>query len=151
MTANITLKVSDRRQRHKAGYTLAELLVVMIILALLGTLVAPMVFNQIGRSKSRTADTQISSLVAAVGLYRLDVGGLPDAASGLDALVGAPSGVTGWAGPYLAGNRGVPNDPWGNPYVYEYVGPSHAIIRTFGRDAREGGEGEDADISREIR
>tara|TARA_R110002073_G_scaffold90098_1_gene212929 strand:+ start:695 stop:1144 length:450 start_codon:yes stop_codon:yes gene_type:complete len=141
----------DQLRKRKAGYTLTELLVVMVILGLLIALVAPALFNRIGGARSQTAETQIASLATSIGFYRLDVGSLPNGSAGLDALVTAPSGATGWAGPYLDGNQGVPLDPWGEPYIYEYIGPGHAIIRTLGRDGSEGGEGEDADISREIR
>lgn len=151
MTMTTTKPASTPRRRARGGYTLTELLVVMVILGLLIALVAPALFNRIGGARSRTAETQIASLATSVGFYRLDVGSLPDSSAGLNALVSPPSGVTGWSGPYLSGDQGVPLDPWGEPYIYELVAPDHAVIRTLGRDKQEGGEGEDADISRDIR
>lgn len=146
-----TIPHRSRRSRHKAGYTLTELIIVMVILGLLAAIVGPMLFSQLGRANSRTAETQIASFATSLGFYRLDVGRYPDSGTGLDALVQAPAGATGWSGPYLNAENGVPLDPWGEPYIYELVAPGHAVIRTLGRDKREGGEGEDADISRDIR
>lgn len=150
MTQNTTRNL-PRSDRHKAGYTLTELIIVMVILGLLAAIVGPMLFSQLGRANSRTAETQISSFASALGYYRLDVGSYPDASAGLEALVQAPSGATGWSGPYLNAENSIPLDPWGQPYIYELVSPGHAVIRTLGADEREGGEGEDADISRNVR
>ncbi|MEE2565726.1 type II secretion system major pseudopilin GspG [Hyphobacterium marinum] len=150
MTQNSTRNL-PRSEPHKAGYTLTELIIVMVILGLLAAIVGPMLFSQLGRANSRTAETQMASFATSLGFYRLDVGSYPDSGIGLDALVQAPSGATGWSGPYLNAENGVPLDPWGEPYIYELVSPGHAVIRTLGRDKREGGEGEDADISRDIR
>tara|TARA_R110002073_G_scaffold18859_8_gene69660 strand:+ start:5302 stop:5757 length:456 start_codon:yes stop_codon:yes gene_type:complete len=151
MTTAPTPFASNRRTSKKAGYTLTELLVVMVILGLLAAFVGPMLFSQIGGAKSRSAETQIASFATSLNFYRLDVGSLPDASIGLEALVRQPSGVSGWNGPYLNSDEGIPLDPWDEPYIYQLVGPGHAVIRSLGRDKREGGEGEDADISRDIR
>lgn len=133
--------------RRKAGYSLTELLVVMVILGLLIALVGPALFNRVGQARTRTAETQVESLATALSYYRLDNGRYPGQ---LSALVAAPSDASNWQGPYLEGASEVPNDPWGEPYQYEYVGPGQAVLRTLGRDGQEGGEGEDADIVRNL-
>lgn len=143
----LTKTAPDRR---KAGYTLTELLVVMVILGLLIALVAPAIFNQLGGAKHRTAETQVENFATALSYYRLNVGSFPDASQGLQALVTQPSGATGWNGPYLEGGREVPTDPWGNAFVYEVAGPGQVVIRSLGRDGQEGGDGEDADIVRTV-
>ena len=136
--------------RHKAGFTLTELLVVMVILGLLIAIAAPMVFNQLGGAKHRTAETQVENFATALSYYRLNTGSFPDASQGLQALISQPSGASGWNGPYIDAQNGVPDDPWGNPFSYEVTGPGQVTIRSLGRDGQEGGDGEDADIVRTI-
>lgn len=139
-----------RIDRHKAGYSMMELMIVIVIIGLLAAVVAPTLFRQLGRANSQTAASQMANLATSLSEYRLDVGRFPDSGEGLDALLQAPANATGWSGPYLNADS-VPLDPWEQPYIYELVAPGHAVIRTFGRDQQEGGEGEDADISRDIR
>ncbi|HYH17483.1 MAG TPA: type II secretion system major pseudopilin GspG [Azospirillum sp.] len=132
--------------RGDAGFTLIELLVVLVILGLLAGMVGPQVLGYVGSSKSKAARVQIEQIAAALDLYRLDVGRYPTSQQGLKALVEAPGGVKGWSGPYLA-KGGVPADPWGNPYTYKAPGRARPFdITSLGRDGREGGDGEDADI-----
>ncbi len=128
------------------GFTLLELLVVLVILGLLASLVGPQVLRHVGSSKSQTAALQISELGAALDLYRLEVGRYPNNNEGLDALIKKPSGVSNWNGPYLK-KQLVRLDPWGNEYVYEYPG-KHGDYDLFslGADARAGGEGENRDV-----
>lgn len=122
-----------------------ELLVVVVIIGLLVALVAPRYFQQIGKSERAAAASQIDALRKAVDSYRLDVGRFPRQEEGLQALVVQPEGDTRWRGPYL--RRGVPLDPWGNPYSYNVPGAFEDYeVLSFGRDGKPGGEDEDADI-----
>ena len=133
------------RRRVSKGFTLLELLVVMVIIGLLAGLVAPRYFAQVGKSQTKVAKAQIDSLEKALDQYRLDVGRYPSTEEGLQALVAAPSGEANWAGPYL--RKGIPPDPWGRPYVYAQPGTHGDIdLQSYGKDGREGGTGEDADI-----
>ena len=133
-------------RRSQRGFTLLELLVVLVILALLGSIVGPQVLKHVGSSKTKTAKLQIDELAAALDLYRLEVGRYPTTQEGLQALVAAPSGVGNWNGPYLT-KKVVRDDPWGNPYVYKAPGDHGEFdLYSYGRDNREGGEGEDADV-----
>ncbi|WP_052699343.1 type II secretion system major pseudopilin GspG [Hyphomicrobium sp. 99] len=141
----------DRRvaaaRSHEAGFTLIELLVVMTILVLLASLVAPRVMGYLGSSRTKTAKVQIESLSTSLELFKLDTGRYPNAREGLNALVQQPSDIKTWNGPYLKTDR-VPLDPWGQPYLYRVPGQRAAFdIISLGADKREGGEGEDQDVS----
>jgi len=125
------------------GFTLVELLVVLVILTLLAGLVGPRFLNQLGGAKSKTASVQIADLEKGLDLFKLDVGRYPSTDEGLDALVKAPSGVRGWNGPYVKGD--IPLDPWGRPYRYTLQNGKVEIV-SFGANGAPGGEGEDADI-----
>jgi general secretion pathway protein G len=131
--------------KHQRGFTLVELLVVLVILGLLAGLVGPTVLNQLGGAKSKTARVQIADLEQAAELFKLDVGRFPTSDEGLGALVNKPGSAQGWNGPYL--KKSMPNDPWGNPYHYASPGRQGAIdIYSYGADGVAGGEGENADI-----
>ncbi|MCB2053521.1 MAG: type II secretion system major pseudopilin GspG [Geminicoccaceae bacterium] len=135
-----------RAARAADGFTLVEILVVLVILGLLGALVGPRVLGYLSSAKSDTAELQIENLAQALDLYRLDTGRYPSSQDGLAVLVSAPSDAAGWNGPYLDGEA-VPLDPWGNPYVYE--GPEADTsyrLGSLGADGRPGGEGEAADV-----
>lgn len=130
-----------------AGFTLLELLVVIMIIALLTSVIGPRLFRQVGNARVHTASAQMKNLQDALMRYRLDTGAYPDAAQGLQALQTPPAGVEGWAGPYLEGP--VPLDPWGHPYVWRNPGRNaDAEIVTYGSDGKPGGDGEAADIVR---
>jgi general secretion pathway protein G len=134
---------------REAGFTLVELLVVLVILVLIASIVGPRVIGYLGSSRTKAANVQIESLVTAVELFRIDVGRYPTSAEGLEALVKPASNIKGWTGPYLA-KPDLPADPWGRPYIYETGGQSGAAgfrIKSYGGDGKEGGTGEDADIS----
>jgi general secretion pathway protein G len=130
----------------KSGFTLVELLVVLVILGLLAGLVGPQVMKHVGTSKTRAARLQVEELAAALEIYRLDVGTYPSAAQGLDALVAPPAGSAAWNGPYLR-KTVVPRDPWGRAFRYRQPGRHGEFdLYTLGADDAEGGEGENADV-----
>jgi general secretion pathway protein G len=136
---------ATRRSKGEAGFTLVELLVVLVILVLIASIIGPRVIGYLGSSRSKAASVQIESLVTAVELFRIDVGRYPASSEGLDVLVKPSGGIAGWGGPYLAKAK-VPPDPWGRPYLYE-DGADGFRIRSLGGDGKEGGTGEDADLS----
>src|SRR6218665_873136 len=132
------------------GFTLLEMLIVMVIIGLLAGLVGPRLFGKVDTSKVQTAKTQIKMLKSALGILQLDVGGLPTAEQGLKMLAEAPSEEpqrTAWKGPYIDGK--LPLDPWGNPFVYKVPGEAGQpfTIVSLGADGREGGEGLNADVT----
>jgi general secretion pathway protein G len=137
--------------RSVRAFTLIELLVVIVVISVLASLVAPMVFRNVGDSKVATAKSQIELLGLALDQYRLDNDYYPSTAQGLEALRTAPTGepaARSWRGPYL--KKSVPLDPWGRPYVYVSPGEKNAQgydLVSYGRDGKLGGDGEDADIS----
>lgn len=136
-----------RPRAAEAGFTLVELLVVLVILVMLASLVGPRVIGYLGSSKSKAAKVQIESLGSALQLYKLDVGRYPTTAEGLKSLVERPGNATTWNGPYL-NKRDLPADPWGK--VYEYRSPGeHGEFDIFslGADGQPGGEGENADVN----
>ena len=141
--------IGDVRARmpwHR-GFTLLELLVVMVVIGMLAGLVAPRYFAQVGKSQVKVARAQIDSLDKALDQFRLDVGRYPTSDEGLQALVVQPAGELKWGGPYL--KKDVPPDPWGRPYAYLQPG-SHGgdfDLLSYGKDGRPGGTGEDADLT----
>ena len=135
--------------KNEAGYTLTELLVVLVIIALLTGLVAPRLIGRIGGAKTTTARTQIENLVAALEIYRLDVGEFPSNEQGLNALIAHVDGVQNWQGPYLRRGK-IPDDPWGRSFEYQLSDNGEFIIvSSLGKDGQKGGEGENADITSE--
>jgi general secretion pathway protein G len=133
--------------RLNAGFTLLELLVVIVIIGLLASYVGPRYFAQIGKSEVVVAKSQIESLQKALDTYRLDTGHYPRTDEGLAALIVKPAeNANNWNGPYL--QKSVPLDPWGHPYQYRSPGARHEIdIVSLGKDGQPGGSGENADIS----
>jgi general secretion pathway protein G len=133
--------------RKTGGFTLLELLVVIVIIGLLAAYVGPKYFAQLGKSEVTIAKAQIEAFEKSLDTYRLDVGRYPSTDEGLAALLTAPAAAGAkWNGPYL--KKGVPPDPWGHPYQYRAPGTkSEFEIVSLGRDGQPGGAGEDADIS----
>jgi general secretion pathway protein G len=142
-----SLRAAGTRVRGQRGFSLIELLVVIIILGLIAGLVGPRLFGRVGQSKQATAKAQIELLGASLDQYRLDVGSYPPPSVGLDGLVRNPN-VPSWNGPYLKKNA-VPNDPWGKPYLYKCCPGDHGDydIVSYGADGAPGGEGENADVT----
>lgn len=134
----------------KAGFTLIEMLVVIVVIAILAGLVGPMVFQNVGDAKVSAAEAQLELFGLALDQYRLDNDYYPSTAQGLEALRTQPTGdpeARNWRGPYL--KKPVPLDPWGRPYIYKSPGDSSKTgydLATLGRDGKPGGTGEDGDI-----
>jgi len=129
----------------ESGFSLIELLIVMIILGLLASLVGPRMFGKLGMAKQKTAKTQIEMLMSALDSYRLDMGSYPSSQDGLEALVSGSGDK--WDGPYLPKGKEVPKDPWDNPYIYQNPGEHGEVdIISYGADGQAGGEGENADV-----
>lgn len=150
MSCNRREGARDASRPH--GFTLIELLVVITVLAILASLVSPMVFRNVGDAKVTAARSQIEILGLALDSYRLDNDYYPSSTQGLAALVVLPAGdppPRNWRGPYL--KRGVPTDPWGLPYLYRSP-PNDSgdrdryELQSLGRDGQPGGTGEDADL-----
>ena len=138
--------VTGSRQRTQGGFTLLELLVVMVIIGLLAGYVGPKYFSQIGKSEVKAARAQIDSLGKALDQYRLDTGHYPSAEEGLAALITRPANQPKWDGPYLTKN--VPVDPWGHAYIYKFPGEHGEYdLISLGKDGQPGGEGEAADLT----
>ncbi len=136
----------QNRRLAAAGFTLLELLVVIVIIGLLASYVGPKYFAQIGKSEITVAKSQIDALAKALDTFRLDVGRYPTQEEGLAAIMVRPESVTGWNGPYLKGE--IPLDPWKHPYLYAFpVGKGDFQIKSLGKDGRPGGADENADIS----
>lgn len=128
------------------GFTLLELLVVMVIIGLLAGYVGPKYFAQIGKSEVKTARAQLDALEKALEQYRVDTGRYPSTEQGLAALNARPADEAKWAGPYL--KKAIPNDPWGQPYVYQQPGAHGDFdLLSYGKDGQPGGSGEAADIT----
>ncbi len=134
-------------RRRARGFTLVELLVVLVILGLIATFAAPQVMKFLSGAQHDTAAIQVERLSGILDLYRLEVGAYPTTDAGLRALVERPAGAERWNGPYLKKAESL-IDPWGNPYVYRHPGEHGEYdLYSLGKDGREGGEGDAADIT----
>ncbi len=135
-----------QKSRTQRGFTLLELLVVMVIIGLLVGIVGPGVLRNIGKSEVKATKAQIDSLGKALDQYRLDTGHYPTTEQGLNALVIKPANEAKWEGPYLV--KTVPLDPWSHPYVYKSPGEHGDYdLLSYGKDGQPGGSGESADLT----
>ena len=136
-----------KKKKSEAGFTLVELLVVMVILVLLASFVGPRVIGYLGSSKLKTAKIQLESFSTSLELFKLDTGRYPSNQEGLSALVSKPQNASNWNGPYLRKTK-LPKDPWGNEYFYKFPGEHGEFdIYTLGADNQVGGEGENKDVT----
>lgn len=138
-------KNKKQQLQCQAGFTLLELLVVMVIIGMLVGYVAPKYFGQLGKSEVKAAQQQIAGLGKALDIYRLDTGHYPAQDVGLQALLTMPANETKWRGPYI--DKAIPIDPWGQGYVYRSPGEKGDYdLLSYGKDGKPGGTGEDADL-----
>jgi general secretion pathway protein G len=134
------------RRHRSSGFTLMELLLVLVIVGLLAALVGPTLYQRIKPARQSAARAQIENFVTALDSFYVDVGRYPTTQEGLKVLRDKPEGADRWGGPYL--KKDVPHDPWGNPFVYREPGRSGGYeIVSYGADGREAGDGDDADIN----
>jgi general secretion pathway protein G len=137
----MNLKYPKHRSRFSSrrGFTLVELLLVLVILGILAALVLPKFTGRTEQARVTAAQTQISTFGTALDAFEIDTGSYPRGADGLQQLLVAPPDITGYRGPYLKSD--IPLDPWGHPYVYEYPGRINVNgydIRSFGPDGQDG-------------
>jgi general secretion pathway protein G len=141
------MRTSTLRASAAQGFTLLELMVVLVILVLLSSIAAPQVLKYLGRAKTDTAKLQIDALSAGLDLYHIDAGHFPTQAQGLEALVRRPDGEPKWDGPYVKRDASLV-DPWGNPYQYHVPGQHGSYdVYSLAADGQEGGEGDARDIT----
>lgn len=149
LRSNVTKARIRTRRDRRGGFTLVELLVVLVILSLVMGLVGPRVLNYLSSSRERAARLQIQSFSAALDLFFLDNGRYPSTSEGLPALVKRPAAADKWGGPYLQ-LTDIPKDPWGNDYQYRTPGQRHPyVIVSLGADGQKGGSDDGTDISNE--
>ncbi len=136
-----------RRQRRPKAFTLVELMVVIVVIAMVMALVGTNVMKRFGRAKAELAKPKLALVEQALNQLAVDVGRFPDDAEGLDVLLENPGELEGWNGPYLKASQ--MTDPWGNPFIYIAEGeinPGSFDLMCLGADGQEGGEGDDADV-----
>jgi general secretion pathway protein G len=138
-------RIAMTARRKERGFTLVEILVVIIIIGLLAALVGPRLFGKVGTAKLKAAKAQIELFGTALDAMRLDVGRYPTSEEGLKALREKPSGMENWKGPYLP--KEIPVDPWGKNYIYKSPGENGDYdLISYGLDGAPGGEGENEDV-----
>jgi len=136
-----------RRQRRPKAFTLVELMVVIVVIAMVMALVGTNVMRRFGRAKAELAKPKLALMEQALNQFAVDVGRFPDDTEGLDVLLENLGELEGWNGPYLKASQMM--DPWGNPFIYMAEGeinPGSFDLICLGADGEEGGEGDDADV-----
>ena len=132
---------------YSEGFTLMELLIVLLIMGMLASIAVPQVIKYLGRAKTDMAELQIEALSMSLDFYKLDVGQYPDQQQGLEALVSKPGNIDNWFGPYVKKSASL-IDPWGEPYQYTIPGEAQAFdLISLGADKKVGGEGDNKDVS----
>lgn len=140
------MSIASAKHSAGTGFTLLELLVVIVIIGLLAAYVGPKYFSQLGKSEVTVAKAQIEAFEKALDTFRLDVGRYPSSEEGLDALLTKPAAASKWNGPYL--RKEIPPDPWGHAYLYRSPGSKGEFeILSYGKDGQPGGTTENADIT----
>lgn len=142
---SVRMSSLKRKFDRGSGFTLLELLVVIVIIGLLASYVGPRYFAQLGKSEQKAAKAQIEAFGKALDAYRLDTDHYPGTEQGLNALVVRPTDEPKWSGPYL--QKQVPADPWGRAYVYRVAEDGEFDLISYGKDGQQGGEGNAADVS----
>ena len=134
---------------YDAGFTLLELLVVLVIIGLISGLVGPQVMKLLGKAKSDVAKVQMDNIASSLNLFSLDIGRYPTNNEGLSILIKKPTNLPQWSGPYLSDNT-IPRDPWNRPYIYIQPGANGKPyqLKSLGSDGAIGGQAEDGDISK---
>ena len=130
---------AQRSSMRRAAFTLVEMLLVLVILAVLAAIVIPKFTGRSEQARVTAAQSQISSLELALNSYEVDNGSYPQGTAGLNALVEQPNNMESWKGPYMT--KGIPLDPWGHPYIYNYPGkanPRHFDLSSMGKDGQAG-------------
>lgn len=134
----------ERVRLRERGFTLMEMLVVLVVIGLIAAVAIPQVMGLLGSAKGKAAKIQLETLSQSLLFYQIDVGEFPTTEQGLAALWKAPPQAAAWAGPYVREERQLV-DPWGRPFVYRSAASGRFELITHGGDGKEGGSGEDAD------
>jgi general secretion pathway protein G len=135
------------RRSAEHGFTLMEMLVVLVVIGLIAAVAIPQVMKLLGGAKHKAARIQLETLSQSLNYYQLDVGGYPTTEQGLMALWQVPGQNDAWNGPYVRQEQQL-RDPWGRPFIYRSPGQAGAYdLITLGGDGKEGGTGDDADLS----
>jgi general secretion pathway protein G len=143
--------MQNRHTDSQSGFTLMELLIVLIILGMLASIAVPQAVKDLGRAKTDTAQLQVQALSMNLDFYKIDVGQYPSQEEGLKALINKPANVENWLGPYVKKSASL-IDPWGEPYLYKIssensVGENSVEILSMGADKKTGGTGDNKDVS----
>jgi general secretion pathway protein G len=146
LQGSIEGKTKMQTKQHQSGFTLLEIMAVIIIIGILGAVILPNVVGQGEKAKASAAKTDLAQLSTELDLFKLEIGRHPTSQEGLDALLKNPGGITNWSGPYS--KKKEMKDPWNNDYKYTSPGPNGQPyeIKSLGADGKEGGDGPNADI-----
>ncbi len=135
-----------RKKQKRQGFTLIEVIIVVIILGLIAALIVPRMFKKVEKSKRQLTKTQIVMIEGSIKFFKMDTGRYPTTQEGLKVLLENPGNVPNWDGPYL--EKGIPKDPWGRDYVYTYPGKNYTFeLISLGADGQPGGEDENKDVT----